>query len=182
MQPDGLKAVVAIAPWGEQPPFSAWDADSLAAIHLPTLFIVGDHDDVAGYENGPKRAMELAINSDRCLLVYENARHNTGGNPPPTNMALDYKGEQSLDEPVWRKDRIAAINQHFITAFLDLYLKNDETKRAFLHVPIAHSNDGKWSVAPNTPDDGAFSKGNDFWPGFQRRWALGLEMTCLAPK
>jgi dienelactone hydrolase len=182
LQPEGLKAVVAIAPWGEQPPFVAWDADSLAGIHLPTLFIVGDHDDVAGYENGPKRAMELAVNSDRCLLVYENARHNTGGNPPPAGMALDYKGEQSLDEPVWRKDRIAAINQHFITAFLDLYLKNDESKRAFLHVPMTHSNDGKWLVAPNTPDDGAFSKGNDFWPGFQRRWALGLEMTCLASK
>lgn len=182
VQPTGLKAIVAIAPWGEQPPFSAWDADSLAGIRLPALFIVGDHDDVAGFENGPKRAMELAIHSDRCLLVYENARHNTGGNPPPANVALDYKGEQSFDEPVWRKDRIAAINQHFITAFLDLYLKGDEAKRAFLHVPVEHSNDGKWPVAPNTPDDGAFSKGDQFWPGFQRRWALGLQMSCVAPQ
>ena len=182
VQPEGLKAIVAIAPWGEQPPFSAWDADSLAGIHLPALFIVGDHDDVAGYENGPKRAMELAVNSDRCLLVYENARHTTGGNPPPANVTLDYKGEQSFDEPVWRKDRITEINQHFITAFLDLRLKGDQTKRAFLYFPLAHSNDGKWSAAPNTPDTGAFSKGEDFWPGFQRRWALGLEMTCIAPK
>jgi hypothetical protein len=94
---------------------------------------------------------------------------------------LDYKGLQSFDEPVWRKDRIAAINQHFITAFLDLYLKGDQTKRAFLHVPMSHSNDGKWVVAPGTADEGAFSKGSDFWPGFQRRWALGLEMTCYAP-
>jgi hypothetical protein len=147
-----------------------------------SLFIVGDHDDVAGYELGPKRAMELAVNSDRCLLVYENARHNTGGNPPPPNLTLDYKGLQSFDEPVWRKDRITAINQHFITAFLDIYLKGDQSKRPFLHVPLTHSNDGKWPVAPNTSDDGAFSKGDDFWTGFQRRWALGLEMTCLARK
>jgi predicted dienelactone hydrolase len=176
---EGLKAIVAIAPWGEQPPFSAWDSDSLAGIRIPALFIVGDHDDVAGYENGPKHAMELAVNSDRCLLVYENARHNTGGNPPPSNVALDYKALQSFDEPVWRKDRITAINQHFITAFLDLNLKGDQAKRAFLHVPMKDSNDGKWAAGPNTPDDGAFSTGDGFWPGFQRRWALGLQMSCF---
>ena len=181
LQRDGLKAIVAIAPWGEQPPYNAWDAESLAAIHIPSLFIVGDHDDVAGYENGPKRAMELAVNSDRCRLVYENARHNTGGNPPPLNVPLDYKALQSFDEPVWRKDRITAINQHFITAFLDLYLKGDQTRRAFLHVPVVHSNDGKWPIKPGDNDDGSFSSGEAFWPGFQRRWALGLEMTCYAP-
>jgi len=181
LQRDGLKAIVAIAPWGEQPPYNAWDSESLAGIHIPTLFIVGDHDDVAGYENGPKRAMELAVNSDRCLLVYENARHNTGGNPPPPNVAFGYRDLQSYDEPVWRKDRITAINQHFITAFLDLYLKSDQTRRAFLHVPVAHSNDGKWSAGPGSNDDGSFSGGENFWPGFQRRWALGLEMSCYAP-
>ena len=178
VQRDGLKAIVAIAPWGEQPPYSAWDAESLAGIHIPSLFIVGDHDDVAGYANGPRRAMELATNSARCLLVYENARHNTGGNPPPADVALDYRVLQSFDEPVWRKERIVEINQHFITAFLDLYLKGDQAKRAFLNVPVAHSNDGKWPAAPNEADDGTFSKGDDFWPGFQRRWALGLEMSC----
>ena len=70
----------------------------------------------------------------------------------PPNVPLDYKALQSFDEPVWRKDRITAINQHFITAFLDLYLKGDQTRRAFLHVPVAHSNDGKWPLrrAPTT--------------------------------
>jgi pimeloyl-ACP methyl ester carboxylesterase len=181
LERESLKAIVAIAPWGEQPPYNAWDAESLAGIRIPALFIVGDHDDVAGYEDGPKRAMELAVNSDRCLLVYENARHNTGGNPPPPNVILDFKARQSFDEPVWRKDRITAINQHFITAFLDLYLKGDQTRRAFLHVPVAHSNDGKWPIAPGADDGGAFSTGENFWPGFQRRWALGLEMSCYAP-
>ena len=148
---NSLKAIVAIAPWGEQPPYNTWDAESLTGIHIPSLFIVGDHDDVAGYENGPKQAMQLAVNSDRCLLVYENARHNTGGNPPPPDLALDYKTLQSFDEPVWRKDRITAINQHFITAFLDLYLKGDQSRRAFLHVPVPRSNDGNWPAAPTLP-------------------------------
>ena len=47
-----VRAIVAIAPWGEQPPYSGWDAKGLAGIHVPSLFIVGDHDDVAEYENG----------------------------------------------------------------------------------------------------------------------------------
>ena len=32
-----VKAIVAIAPWGEQPPYLAWDAGGLAAIHVPSL-------------------------------------------------------------------------------------------------------------------------------------------------
>jgi predicted dienelactone hydrolase len=180
-----IKAVVAIAPWGEQPPYRAWDAQGLGAIRIPTFFIAGDHDDVAGYTNGIKPAFELATHSDRCLLVYENARHNTGANPAPPEAARDFAILQSFDEPLWRKDRITSINQHFITAFLDLYLKGDQSKVSFLHVEPAHSNDGNWPAPPRQADRGAFSTGRDaagnlFWKGFQRRWALGLEMSCLA--
>ncbi len=176
-----IKAIVAIAPWGEQPPYSAWDAKGLAGIRVPSLFIAGDHDDVADYANGVKRAFEGAVNSQRYMLVYEDARHNTGGNPPPPGMTLDYGMIESFDEPVWRKDRICAINQHFVTAFLDLYLKRDESRRKYLDVPVRNSNYGKWEVPAGARDDGAFSTGRDaaedpFWPGFQRRWALGLEM------
>jgi hypothetical protein len=88
---------------------------------------------------------------------------------------------QSFDEPVWRKDRITAINQHFITAFLDLYLKHDQSKAAYLHVEPAHSNDGAWALPEGQRDTGAYNAGNNFWKGFQRRWSLGLEMTCQSP-
>ena len=176
-----VKAIVAIAPWGEQPPYLAWDAGGLAALRVPSLFIVGDHDDVAGYVNGVKRVFEGAVNSQRYMLVYDNARHNTGGNPPPPDVALDYRMIQSFDEPVWRKDRIIAINQHFITAFLDLYLKGNQSRQKYLQVPVPKSNEGEWKVPNGARDEGAFSTGRDadnspFWPGFQRRWALGLEL------
>jgi predicted dienelactone hydrolase len=179
-----VKAIVAIAPWGEQPPYRAWDPQGLGAIRVPALFIAGDHDDVAGYENGIKPAFDLATHADRCLLVYENARHNTGANPAPPEASRDFAILQAFDEPAWPKDRITSINQHFITAFLDLYLKGDRSKASYLHVAPARSNDGKWSVPPRQPDTGAFSAGKDaagnlFWKGFQRRWALGLEMSCL---
>jgi predicted dienelactone hydrolase len=176
-----IKAVVAIAPWGAQPPQNAWDREGLAGIHIPSLFIAGDHDDVADFEHGVKPAFEQAVNSERYLLVYENARHNTGGNPPVPGNVLGYREIEGVDEPVWRKERIAAINQHFITAFLDLYLKGIEGRRDYLRVPTVRSNDGKWEVPAGPHDDSAYSTGKDahdnlFWKGFQRRWALGLEM------
>jgi hypothetical protein len=173
-----------IAPWGEQPPYNAWDEKGLAGIGIPSLFIVGDHDDVAVYETGVKRAFERAIHSERCMLVYEGARHNTGGNPPPPGLT-DLRLVEGFEEPVWRKERITAINQHFITAFLDLNLKRDVARREYLHVAPGHSGDGKWTMAPGSRDAGGYSSGRDaegnpFWKGFQRRWALGMEMSCMA--
>ena len=177
---DALKAVVAISPWGEQPPNNNWDAQGLAGIHIPSLFIVGDQDDVSGYEQGVRRAFEGAVHSNRYMLVYENARHNVGGNPPPPEAMGNFTARAFFDEPVWRKERIGAINQHFVTAFLDLYLKGDEARREYLDVP-ERSNDGKWVLPPGRPPGAVFStgvdgSGNRYWKGFQRRWALGLEM------
>lgn len=150
--PKNLKAIVAIAPWGEQPPYNSWDAAGLAGIHVPSLFIAGDHDDVADYARGIKPAFDGAVNSNRCFLVYENARHNTGGNPPPPGLTRA-EDINFFGEPVWDKQRLDAINEHFVTAFLDLYLKGDESKRAYLTDPTK---------------------------GFEKRWALGYGVQCKA--
>ena len=175
-----LKAVVAIAPWGAQPPYNAWDASGLAGIHIPMLVIAGDQDDVSGYALGIKPAFEKAVHADRCMLVYQNAHHNVGGNPAPPEVLSSYVAREFFEEPVWRKDRITAINQHFITAFLDLTLKSDESKRAYLHVHPDLSNDGQWPLPQGASTGAQFSDGANYWKGFQRRWALGLEMHCLA--
>ncbi len=175
-----VQAVVAISPWGSQPPYSAWDAAGLAGIHIPMLVIAGDQDDVSDYSNGIKPAFDKAVHSDRCMLVYENARHNVGGNPAPAEALSSFVTREFFEEPAWRKDRITAINQHFITAFLDLTLKGDESKRAYLHVAPERSNDGKWPLPQGASVGAKFSEGADYWKGFQRRWALGLEMHCSA--
>ena len=83
---------------------------------------------------------------------------------------------------MWRKERMTGINQHFITAFLDLYLKKDPSRKAYLRQEVVLSNDGKWTGAPNA-DASVYSTGKDaagnlFWKGFQRRTALGMEMYC----
>lgn len=183
---DNLKAIVAIAPWGAQPPQSAWDRDGLAGLRVPSLFIDGDLDDVSDFQSGVKPAFENAVNSDRWMLVYENARHNVGGNPPPPEALGDFSTRESFDEPVWRKDRIAAINQHFITAFLDLQLKGDESRRAYLDVPVVRSNDGVWPLARGERAGASYSQGpvkegHTYWKGFQRRWAVGLQLHHHAP-
>lgn len=149
-----IKALIAIAPWGLQPPQNNWDAEGLGGIRIPAFFIAGDHDDISGYEQGTRKAFEGAVHSDRYLLTYENARHNVGGNPPPPEALGKFATRAFFDEPVWRKDRISAINQHFISAFLDLYLKGDETRRAYL---------------------------SDAWKGFQPRWSLGIRLEHRAP-
>jgi predicted dienelactone hydrolase len=176
-----VKAVVAISPWGNQPPNNMWDAGGLAGIHIPLLMIAGNQDDVSDFSQGIAPAFEKAVNSDRCMLVYENARHNVGGNPAPLEALTSFTTQEYFDEPVWRKDRITAINQHFVTAFLDLYLKGDEGKRAYLHVTPEKSNDGAWPLKRGESVGGKFNDGDKYWKGFQRRWALGLEMLCSRP-
>ena len=52
---------------------------------------------------GVRKAFEDAVNSDRRLLVYENARHNVGGNPPPPEALGSFAARAFFDEPVWRK-------------------------------------------------------------------------------
>jgi predicted dienelactone hydrolase len=173
-----VKAIVAISPWGAQPPFNAWDADGLAGLRVPLLVIAGDQDDVADFPNGIKPAFDKIVHADRCLLVYENARHNIGGNPPTPELSSTFTSQEFFNDPVWRKDRITGINQHFVTAFLDLNLKGDETKRAYLHPASEKSNDGKWPLPPGESANGKFGDGTAYWKGFQRRWAVGLEMHC----
>lgn len=171
-----IKAVVAIAPWGMQAPHRNWDEAGLAGLRVPSLFIVGDHDDISGYEDGVRKLFEGAVNSERWMLVFQNARHNVGGNPPPAEALSDFKTRESFDEPVWRKDRITAINQHFVTAFLDLHVKGDETRRAYLDLPTVESKDGLWPLPAGQSAGDSYSDGEAYWKGFRRRWALGLEL------
>ena len=181
---DSLKALVAIAPWGEQPPYNAWDEQALAGIRIPSLFIAGDLDDIADYPQGIQRIFSAVTNSERCMLTFANARHNVGGNPAPAEALAHFGTREFFEEPAWRKDRITAINQHFITAFLDLYLKGDDSRRSYLHVSPERSNDGKWPQNPSQKS-GVYSTGGGnpglaYWKGFQRRWAVGLEMKCYS--
>jgi alpha-beta hydrolase superfamily lysophospholipase len=173
-----IKAVVAIAPWGAQPGAAVWTDAALATLATPLLLISGDQDDVVDYDKGVRRIFDAATRSDRRLLVYREAAHNVAGNPVKLAPDAPFAVREAVSDPVWRKERIEAINAHFIVAFLDSRLKGDAAKDGYLAVPTPISNDGDWPSAFGQQWNGRVA-GDDqprYWRGFQRRWATGLEM------
>jgi len=172
-----VDALLLIAPWGGAPDVRIWTTDSLSALAPKTLFIAGSHDDIVDYENGVRWLFDTMASADRHLLVYENARHNTGPEPAPPAIRHAMASLERYEEPVWRAERILAINQHFATAHLDAALKDDARAARYLDVPVTRSNDGVWGDAPAPLDALATPEDNPgFWPGFQPRWALGLQL------
>ena len=173
-----IKAVVALAPFGGRPDSRAWTAASLAKSEKPILVIGGSDDDIVDTKKGISWIFEQMTVKPRHFLLFLNARHNVGGNPPPLEANDDFSTREYFAEPVWRTERINAINQHFITAFLDLHLKGDAAKSEFLDVPTTLGGDGTWPLKPmeNVGGKPATEKESGYWLGFQRRWALGLEM------
>lgn len=176
--PMPIKALVTFAPWGGQPDSRAWNAESLSKVKTPALLIVGNQDDVVNYDEGVSWLFDNMKGTNRQMLVYREARHNIVGNDFETDPDTIFSALEFLKEPVWRSDRINAINQHFVTAFLDWKLKGDEDKANYLNVPTVDSNKGDWPVdfAEQLNGKTAGPEEPQYWRGFQRRWAAGLEM------
>jgi predicted dienelactone hydrolase len=176
----GVKAIVALAPAGGLPK-SAWGADGLAAITAPLLLIQGDADPVVDYKTGALAVFNGAVRSDRYLLIYKQAGHAIALNPAPAEMRGSVWDMDWWEDPIWRNDRISAINLHFITAFLAVHLRGEVARSAYLNVPVENSDDGVWAAPAGTPW-AAYSPGGDgvtLWKGFQRRHARGMELLHL---
>lgn len=158
-----IKAVIAFAPWGMQR--GVWNEEGLSGVKIPSLFIAGSEDDISGYENGIKAIFEGAINSERYLLTYLNARHNVAPNPPPVESlqpGLHIDEYLRYGDSVWDQRRINNINQHFVTAFLGLHLKKNSSYTDYLN------------VSENS------SEGN--WKGFKPRTSVGLQLLHRLPQ
>jgi predicted dienelactone hydrolase len=176
-----LKAVVAISPAGGGT-IAAWDAEGVRGLDVPLLLIQGDHDRTVDYATGAHAIFEGAVNAPRYLLTFLGAGHSIGLNPPPESMRKRLWDQDWFQDPVWRAERVNEINAHFITAFLDRYVKGDESRAAYLDVPVTRSAEGVWpAAAPGslpTPYDAysPASPGITVWKGFQRSEAAGLEL------
>ncbi len=172
-----VKAIVALAPGGGFPK-SAWGAEGLSAITAPLLLIQGDADPVVDYKTGALAVFAGAINSDRYLLTYKQAGHSVALNPAPPEMRGSLWDMDWFEDPIWRQDRINAINLHFITAFLSVHLRREGSRAAYLNVPVENSDEGVWNAPAGTPW-GTYSPGGfgvSLWKGFQRRHARGMEL------
>ncbi|WP_162339673.1 alpha/beta hydrolase family protein [Cyclobacterium salsum] len=152
-----VKAIVAFAPWGMAR--GVWNAEGLENLRIPTFLIAGSEDDISGYEEGVKAIYDGAINADRYLLTYLNARHNVAPNPP-VSTDLDQPDYMHYSEPVWKERRINNINQHFVSAFLGLHLKGLDYE-SFLDLP------------ENSLEE--------TWEGFVPRTSIGLELRHAEP-
>lgn len=151
---DGLKALVLIAPWGGQLANRGWTPAALSRVNAPTLVIAGDQDDVAGYADGVQGLYNSLTGADRRMLLFANARHNLVGADAPAAARTAFSAFEAFEEPVWRKDRLRAINAHFIVAFLDLTLKGDASRAEYLR-PLPPTGVAK---------------------GFPNRWSLGFSL------
>lgn len=180
-----LKALILFGPWGGAPTSRVWTAQSLAKIAAPTLMIDGSRDDIVDYAGGVRWLFDGMTGADRYLLTYREARHNIAMNAAPASVANDYLYIDKFDEPVWRKDRILAINAHMITAFLDLHLKGIADRASYLNVPTPIADDGTWPLKDGEASGATLAQPTGptatYWRGFHRRWALGLELDHKTP-
>ena len=177
----GVKAIVAIAPAGGAPR-SAWGSAGLLGITAPLLLIQGDADRTVDYRTGALAVFENARNSDRYLLTFRQAGHDIGLNPAPAQMRGSLWDMDWFVDPIWRPERVNAINLHFITAFLATHLKGDASMMSFLDVPVEDASDGVWNAPTGTPW-GTYSPGGNgitLWKGFQRRHAQGMTLRHTA--
>lgn len=172
-----IKALVAIAPWGGQPANRTWTDASLAAIRAPVLMIAGDQDDVVDYRGGLRRIFD-GLASERHFLIFRGARHNVGNNPAPPDFDGPFSTFEFFADPIWRGERMNAVNQHFVTAFLDLHLKGDLSRRPYLTPATQRSDEGVWTQSPGPQVSGAPAGDAQprYWRGFPARWATGLEL------
>ena len=156
-----IKAVVAFAPWGMER--GIWDAEGLKGLKVPTFFVAGNQDDISGYEKGIKAIFTGAVNADRYLLTYKNARHNVAPNPPPVEAlapGLHIDEYYRYAEPSWDERKINNVNQHFLTAFLGIHLKQKDYSK-FLELQ-ENSNEKDWT-------------------GFKPRSSTGMELLHAKP-
>jgi len=173
----GLRAVVAIAPAGGGT-LAAWGAEGLREISAPLFIIAGDADRTLDYATGARAIFNYATGASRYLLTFKGCGHSIGLNPAPESMRGRLWDQDWFEDPVWRKERVNAISAHFISAFLDRYVKDDVSRDAYLNVPAPESAVGIWP-SPNQYAYDAYSPGANgvsVWKGFQRNHAAGLEL------
>jgi predicted dienelactone hydrolase len=178
----GLRAVVAISPAGGGT-LAAWGAEGLRGINTPLLLIAGSLDHRVGYTNGARMIFDSAINAERYLLTLKEAGHSIGLNPAPDAMRAKLWDQDWFEDPVWRAERVNAVNAHFITAFLDRYVRGEVSRDSYLNVPVPDADAGTWPATDASPY-AAFSSGangNSVWKGFQRSHAVGLELQKAGP-
>lgn len=175
-----IKAAVAIGPWGMQVGY--WDGAGLAGIRTPLLLVAGSADDVSGYEKGTRAIFEGAVNADRHLLTFVNANHNAAAPIPAPAETYAYSAAlkafpfMHYADAVWDTARMNNILAHFVTAYLDLHLKDQADRHSYFDV-VPNGKDAVWAM----DRAGNALPTHTYWKGFNRATAVGLVLEHAAP-
>jgi predicted dienelactone hydrolase len=175
-----IKAAIAIGPWGMQGGF--WDAEGLAGIRTPVMFVAGSNDETSGYEKGTRALYQAAVNADRYLLTFINANHNAAAPIPAPAETYAYSESQRgypfshYADAVWDTARMNNIFNHFATAYFGLYLKGEADKQSYLDL-VPNGKDAVYAV----DRDGNPTAAHTYWKGFKRATAVGLMLEHAAP-
>jgi predicted dienelactone hydrolase len=182
LQVADVRAVVAISPPFRLGQLTMWSPAGLAGIHVPTFLVGGSQDHIVGYDPGIRTIFGSETKAPRYLLTFLEAGHNIGLSGAPAEMQSRLWDKDWFEDPVWRKSRLMGIEAHFITAFLDRYVKDDTAKAAYIDGLVPHSDDGTWADAP--PPYDAVSPGPPaatLWKGFQPAHAAGMTLEFRPP-
>ncbi len=158
-----LETAVAIGPWGRNSGF--FDAETLKGVEIPMLFMAGSDDATSLYEEGVRAIWEETTGVDRSLLTFEGAGHNAAAPIPAPeesfyfNERLGFEVSEHYTDAAFDTVRMNNVAQHFLTAWLDLELKGDASRAAYL------------DLAGMDPSD---------WLGFDAGEAEGLRYETLA--
>ena len=135
--------------------------DDYSDVTTPTLWLCGDVDPMVFYPK-VRGAWEKCVHSDRYLISLENMGHNVANNPAPeAAMSESWDILHRWADPVWDTWKLNNVSQHFVTAYFDMLLRGDESRRKYFDV-----GSPRGSEAP----------ADAYWPGFLPETAAGLKM------
>jgi predicted dienelactone hydrolase len=175
-----IKTAVAIGPWGMNTGF--WDAEGLAGVQIPMMFMAGSQDDTSLYENGVRAIWDNITGAEAALLTFVNGGHNSAAPMPAPAESFYFNEDKGFDisehysDPVWDTVRMNNIAQHFVTAWMSMQLKEGQHGDYF--DLTTNSNDGVWSVN----EDGTEKDDHSHWKGFAKGTAKGLMYEVKAPE
>lgn len=175
---DRLDAVIAIGPWGRNAGF--WDDAGLDGLRKPLLLMAGSADDVSQY-GAIRQIFEEATGTDRHLLTFEAANHNAAAPIPAPDESwapvdsLDFVPFEHYADAVWDTVRMNNVAQHFATAWMDLHLKDETGKAAYLDL-VETAAEGEVDL----DDAGAPTDAHTYWTGFPPRTGQGLTFESRA--
>ncbi|WP_375263608.1 alpha/beta hydrolase family protein [Palleronia sp.] len=171
---DRLAATVAIGPWGRNRGF--WSQEGLSNIDVPLMIVAGSQDDVSGYD-AIRTIFDETTGTTRHLLTYQGANHNAAAPmPAPQEAWGDPAVFGHYADAVWDTTRMNNILQHFVTAFMDLHLKDDQSKAEYLDL-VETADDGTYAM-----EDGQPTEDHTYWKGFPERSAKALRFETKEPQ